>query len=48
MRVNIESTTHIANGPKRAQKIKWNKNPPKDKWTPMKKKPWDVTKVLQS
>jgi len=29
--VNIGSAVQIANGPKRGQKKKWDKNPPKDK-----------------
>jgi hypothetical protein len=37
VRVNIGSATYIANGPKRAQKTKCNKNPPKDKGIPTKK-----------
>jgi hypothetical protein len=37
VRVNIGSATYIANGPKRAQKMKWDQNPPKDKGTPTKK-----------
>ncbi len=45
MRVSIGSVAQIASGPKRGQKRKWDKNPPKDKRTPMEKKSWDVAKV---
>jgi hypothetical protein len=45
MKVNIESVVQTANGPKRGQKKKWDKNPPKDKGTMMEKKPRDVDKV---
>jgi len=44
-RVNIESVAQAANSPKRGQKRKWDKNQPKDKRAPTKKKPQDVAKV---
>jgi hypothetical protein len=31
--------------PKKGQKIKWDKNPTKDRRVPAKKKPWDIAKV---
>jgi len=45
MKVNIENATQTTSGPKRGQKRKWDKNLPKDKRIPTKKKPWDVDKV---
>jgi hypothetical protein len=44
MKVNIGSVVKIASGPK-GQKRKWDKNPPIDKGTLVKKNLWDVTKV---
>jgi len=43
--VSIENVTQAASNLKRGQKRKWNKNPPKDKGAPMKKKLRDVEKV---
>jgi saccharopine dehydrogenase-like NADP-dependent oxidoreductase len=43
--VNIGSVVQTASGPKRGNKGKWDKNPPKDKGTLVEKKPWDVAKV---
>jgi hypothetical protein len=45
MKVNIENATQTTSGPKRGQKRKWDKNLPKDKRIPTKKKPRDVDKV---
>ncbi len=45
MRMNIRSATHTTNGPRRGQNKKWNKNPPKDKRTLVKKQLWDVAKI---
>jgi hypothetical protein len=44
-RVSIGSVTRATNSPKRGQKRKWDKNPPKEKGAPMKKKSRDVAKV---
>jgi hypothetical protein len=45
MRVNIRSAAQITSGPKRGQKNKWDKNPPKDKGTLVENMPRDVDKV---
>lgn len=45
MKVNIGCVMQIASGPKRSQKGKWDKNPPKDKRTLAEKKSQDVAKV---
>jgi hypothetical protein len=45
MKLSIGNEAQITSGPKRGQKRKWDKNPPKDKRTLVEKKPWDVAKV---
>ncbi len=44
-KVSIRSISHITSGPKKGQKRKWDKNPPRDKGTRVEKKLWDVAKV---
>jgi hypothetical protein len=43
-KVSIKSVTWVASGPKRGQKMKWDKSPPKDKEA-LAKKSRDVSKV---
>ncbi len=41
-KVSIGSATQSASDPKKGQKIKWDKNPTKDKRALAKKKPRDI------
>ncbi len=43
--MSIGSVKQASNGPKRGQKKMWDKNPPKDKGTPIEKKSQDVAKI---
>jgi hypothetical protein len=44
-KVSIGNVMQITSGPKRGQKGKWDKNPPKDKGTLVEKKSQGVAKV---
>jgi hypothetical protein len=44
-KVSIGSAMQNTNNPKKSQKIKWDKNPTKDKRSFGEKKPWDIVKV---
>ncbi len=47
-KVSIGRAMQNTSSPKKSQKIKWDKNPTKDKRTFAHKKPWDITKFIVS